>query len=88
VNIGVNVINPMQPDWMDAAANKREFGNKLALWSTVGTACQLDWAAPDKIQTEVRRRIQELGSEGLLLAPAYDIDFAPFENIVACVKYE
>jgi hypothetical protein len=27
-----------------------------------------------------------MGPGGLLLAPAYDIDFAPFENIVAFVE--
>jgi hypothetical protein len=34
----------------------------------------------------VQQRIQELGPEGLLLAPAYDIDYAPIENIVAFVE--
>jgi hypothetical protein len=34
----------------------------------------------------VQHRIQELGPEGLLLAPAYDIDYAPFDNIVAFVE--
>jgi uroporphyrinogen decarboxylase len=54
VDIGVNVINPVQPDCMDGAAIKRDFG--------------------------------DLGPQSLLLAPAYDIDFAPFENIVAFVE--
>jgi len=34
----------------------------------------------------VQRRIQELEPAGLLLAPAYDIDYAPFDNIVAFVE--
>jgi hypothetical protein len=34
----------------------------------------------------VRRRIRQLGPEGLLLSPAYDIDFAPFENVAAFVE--
>jgi hypothetical protein len=38
------------------------------------------------MRAEVQWCIQELGSEGLLLAPAYDIDFAPFDNIVAFVE--
>ena len=86
VDIGVNVINPVQPDCMDAAAIKQEFGDKLALWGTVGTARLWDWGTPDQIRAEVRRRIKELGPEGLLLAPAYDIDDSPFENIVAFVE--
>jgi uroporphyrinogen decarboxylase len=86
VDIGVNVINPIQPDCMEAAAIKREFGHELALWGTVGTARLWDLGTPDQIRAEVQQRIQELGPEGLLLAPAYDIDYAPFENIVAFVE--
>ena len=86
VDIGVNVINPVQPDCMDAAAVKREFGDKLAMWGSVGGARRWDWGTPDQIRAEVQQRIQELGPEGLLLAPAYDIDYAPFDNIVAFVE--
>jgi uroporphyrinogen decarboxylase len=86
VDIGVNVINPVQPDCMDAAAIKREFGDKLAMWGTVGSSRLWDWGTPDQIRAEVRHRIETLGPEGLLLAPAYDIDYTPFENIVAFVE--
>jgi uroporphyrinogen decarboxylase len=68
------------------AAIKREFGDKLALWGTVGPARLWDWGTPDQIRTEVQRRIRELGPQGLLLSPAYDIDYAPFDNIVAFVE--
>ena len=86
VDIGVNVINPVQPDCMNAAAIKREFGDRLAMWGTVGTALLWDRGTPDQVRAEVLRRIETLGPEGLLLAPAYDIDYAPFENIVAFVE--
>jgi hypothetical protein len=56
------------------------------MWGTVGSARLWDLGTPDQIRTEVRRCIQTLGPQGLLLAPAYDIDFAPFENIVAFVE--
>jgi uroporphyrinogen decarboxylase len=85
VEIGVNVINPVQPDCMDAAAIKQEFGDRLAMWGTVGNARLWDWGTPDQIRAEVRRCIETLGPQGLLLAPAYDIDFTPFENIVAFI---
>jgi uroporphyrinogen decarboxylase len=86
VDIGVNVINPVQQDCMDAAAIKREFGDRLAMWGTVGSARLWDWGTPDQVRAEVRRCIGTLGPEGLLLAPAYDIDFSPFENIVAFIE--
>jgi uroporphyrinogen decarboxylase len=86
VNIGINVINPIQPDCMDGAAIKREFGDRLAVWGAVGSAHLWDRGTPDQIRSEVRRCIETLGPQGLLLAPAYDIDFAPFENIVAFIE--
>ncbi|MFZ7126164.1 MAG: uroporphyrinogen decarboxylase family protein [Desulfobacterales bacterium] len=86
LEIGVNVVNPVQPDCMDAAAVKRAFGDRLALWGTVGTALQWDRGTPAQIREEVRRRIAALGPEGLLLSPAYDIDFSPFANIEAFVE--
>lgn len=86
VEIGVNVINPVQPDCMDAASIKAQFGDRLALWGTVGTANAWDLGTPDQIRAEVRQRSEQLGPAGLLLAPAYDIDFAPQENVVAFVE--
>ena len=56
------------------------------MWGTVGISRLWDWGTPAQVRAEVKRRIQELGPEGLLLAPAYDIDYAPFDNIVAFVE--
>jgi uroporphyrinogen decarboxylase len=86
VEIGVNVIHPVQPDCMDALAIKREFGRQLALWGTIGTARLWDQGTPGEIRSEVRRRLAELGPGGLLAAPAYDIDFVPAANIEAFVE--
>jgi uroporphyrinogen decarboxylase len=86
VEIGVNVINPLQPDCMDALAIKECFGDRLALWGTVGAAALWDHGTPAQIRSEVRRRIETLGPAGLLLSPAYDLDYAPFENIAAFVE--
>jgi uroporphyrinogen decarboxylase len=85
VGIGVNVINPVQPDCMDAAAIKAAFGDRLALWGTVGSASAWDHGTPDQIRAEVQQRIAQLGPAGLLLAPAYDIDFTPLANVVAFI---
>ena len=42
-------------------------------------------ASPERIAGEVQGRIADLGPGGLLLAPAYDIDFTPRENLAAFV---
>jgi len=74
LDIGVNAINPLQPEHMDADAVRREFGNSLALWGTVGRQTTFSFGNPDGIREEVRRRIETLGRSALVLCPAYDID--------------
>jgi uroporphyrinogen decarboxylase len=80
------VINPVQPDCMDALALKQRFGDRLALWGAVGTAALWQHGAPADIRAEVQHRIATLGPAGLLLSPAYDLDYAPFENVAAFVE--
>ena len=84
IEVGINAINPVQPDCMDPAAIKQAYGERLAIWGSVGTAMQWDLGTPDVIRNEVRERINALAPDGgYVLAPAYDLCFAPFENIVA-----
>ena len=84
--IGVNVINPVAPDCMDAAAIRKTFGGRMAMWGTVGTAWAWDRGTPTQLREEVRGRIRSLGRAGLLLSPAYDLDFAPRDNVAAFVQ--
>jgi uroporphyrinogen decarboxylase len=83
--LGVNVVNPLAPDCMDAVAIRRSFGDRLAFWGTVGTAMTWDQGSPAEVREEVRQRIAALGGAGLLLSPAYDLDFAPRQNVEAFV---
>jgi uroporphyrinogen decarboxylase len=86
--IGVNAINPLQPDHTDAARIRQRFGPRLALWGTVGHHTTFSFATPDDIRREVKHRIETLGRAGLILCPAYDIDEPdiPWENIAAFLE--
>lgn len=83
VEIGVDTINPVQPDCMDAPAIKRAFGDSLSIWGAVGTAALWTWGTPEQVRAEVHLRGRTLGPAGLLLCPAYDIDFASRESVLA-----
>jgi hypothetical protein len=82
----VDAVNPVAPDCMDAAAIRRAFGARPALWGTIGTAWAWDRGTPAQIRKEVRTRIESLGRGSLLLCPAYDLDFTPKENVAAFVE--
>jgi uroporphyrinogen decarboxylase len=88
MEIGVNALNPLQPEYMDAERVRRRFGPRLALWGTVGRHTTFANGTPDEIRREVRLRIATLGRAGLVLCPAYDIDEprAPWENIAAFLE--
>lgn len=88
MEIGVDAINPLQPEHMDAARIRRRFGPRLALWGAVGLQTTFSFAEPDAIRQEVRQRIAELGRAGLILCPAYDIDEPdiPAANIAAFLE--
>ena len=88
IEIGVNAINPLQPDHMDAARIRQRYGPRLALWGTVGHQTTFSFATPDAIRREVKHRIETLGRAGLILCPAYDIDEPdiPWENIAAFLE--
>jgi uroporphyrinogen decarboxylase len=85
IEIGVNAINPLQPEHMDPVRIRAQFGTRLALWGTVGRQTTFSFASPDEIRREVKLRIDTLGRAGLILCPAYDIDEPdiPQENVLA-----
>lgn len=88
IQIGVDAINPLQPDHMDATRVRRDYGRRIAIWGTVGSHTTFSFATPDEIREEVRLRIGDLGRYGLILCPAYDIDEPdiPWENVVAFLR--
>ncbi len=88
VEIGVDILNPVQPECMDAAALKRAFGDRLSFWGTIGTQSTLPFGSPDDVRREVRARIETVGvGGGLFLAPTHVIEpEVPFENIVAFIE--
>ena len=88
VEIGVNALNPLQPEHMDAQQVRQRCGPGLALWGTVGRQTTFSFGTPEEIRQEVRSRVEKLGRAGLVLCPAYDIDEPdiPWENIAAFLE--
>ncbi len=85
IEIGVNAINPLQPDHMDASRIRQRYGPQLVLWGTVGWQTTFSFSTPETIRQEVRQRVETLGRAGLILCPAYDIDEPdiPVENVIS-----
>ena len=85
MEIGIDILNPIQPEAMDPAAIKRRYGDRLSFWGTISVQRTMPLGTPDEVRAEVRARIREVGrGGGLILAPAHVLGpETPWENIVA-----
>jgi uroporphyrinogen decarboxylase len=87
IDVGVDIVNPLQPDVMDVPRLAATYGDRLTFFGTVGTARLWAWGTPEAIRDEVRERITTVGrGGGLIIAPAYDLEPAgdiPWANVVA-----
>jgi uroporphyrinogen decarboxylase len=82
---GMEILNPVQPECMDPAAIKRQYGDRLSFWGTVSVQRTMPFGTPDEVRAEVRARIRQVGrGGGLILAPSHVLaPEVPWENIVA-----
>ena len=85
IEIGLDVLNPLQPLAIDPCKIKKKYGKRLALFGGFCVQQIMPFATPEKIKLEVNRLINECGKNGgYILAPAHHIQAdTPIENICA-----
>ncbi len=85
VEIGFDLINPIQPECMDVVDIKRRFGDQVCLHGTISCQRTLPFGTPEDVEAEVRQRIDCCGrGGGLILSPSNTITpDVPLENILA-----
>jgi len=85
IEIGLDVLNPIQPECMDPAAIKRRYGDRLAFFGTIGTQTTFPFGSPEDMRQEIRQRIETVGKGGgLILAPSHMLEpDVPWQNILA-----
>lgn len=89
VEIGVTILNPVQPECMDPAAVRRRYGRRLAFDGCVGTQTTFPFAAPAEVASTVRRLVRQLdgAAGGLMLAPTHVLEpEVPPANVAAFVE--
>ena len=53
IEIGLDVLNPIQPASMDPARLKREYGDRLCFWGSLDEQHTLPFGSADDVRTEV-----------------------------------
>ncbi|MCD6232299.1 hypothetical protein J7K28_06740 [Candidatus Aerophobetes bacterium] len=85
IEIGLDVLNPIQPESMDPSWIKKRYGNNLCLWGTVSTQRTLPYGKPEDVENEVINRIKNCApGGGFLIGPTHNIQLdVPEENLLA-----
>ena len=88
IEIGLDVLNPVQPACLDPAELKRRFGDRLCFWGSLDEQHTLPFGSPVDVQAEVRTRLDTIGRRGgLILGPTHHVQLdTPMENFWAMVE--
>jgi uroporphyrinogen decarboxylase len=83
IEVGVTVLNPVQPETLDLRQVARRYRDRLAFWGTIGTQTVMPFGTPAQVEQAVREAI-DLFAPGLVVAPTHVLEpDVPWANIVA-----
>ena len=88
IEIGVNMITPLQAEALDFNFLKREYGKYLTFWGGVSTQRTMPYGTPDEVRKEIRELKRILGKDGgYILAPSHELQGdVPLENMLAFIE--
>lgn len=86
IEVGVTVLNPVQPECVDMKWVKNKYGDRLAFWGTIGTQTVMPFGTPEDVKRTVKEMI-DLFAPGLVIAPTHVLEpDVPWDNITALFK--
>lgn len=85
IELGMDVLNPVQPECMSFEEVHSRYGNRLSFWGTIGTQTTMPHGSADDVKQEVRKNLSLCEpSGGLVIAPTHMLEpDVPWSNIVA-----
>jgi uroporphyrinogen decarboxylase len=88
IEIGVDVLNPIQPMAMDPVKIKKEYGRNLCFWGSLDIQQTLPFGTPEQVKAEVITRLKTIGrGGGLLIGPTHNLQLdTPLENFWAMIE--
>lgn len=83
IEIGVQILNPVQPECMDPVKIKEQYGDKLSFRGTIGTQTTLPFGSAEEVERICIEMITKVGKGGgLILAPTHMVEpEVPWENV-------
>jgi uroporphyrinogen-III decarboxylase len=87
IDIGIDVLHPVQPTCSDLARLKHDFGTRLSFWGSIDEQRTLPFCSPGDVRDEARRHIATLGHNGgLILSSARIQQDTPMANFMAMLE--
>lgn len=75
IDIGVTVLNPVQPECLDIHHLKKQYGGSLVFDGTIGTQSTMPFGTPEEVRSVIRSRKRELGADGaLVISPTHVLE--------------
>lgn len=74
IEIGLDVLTPVQPEAMDPKKLSIEFGKNLSFMGGISTQSTLPFRTPQEVRKEVINRIKVLGrNNGYIISPSHEV---------------
>lgn len=88
IEIGLDVLNPIQPASMDPAKLKKAYGDHLCFWGSIDEQHTLPFGSAADVSAEVKTRLETIGKNGgLIIGPTHHVQLdTPMENFWAMVN--
>ena len=67
IEIGLDILNPVQPACMDPAELKRQYGQNLCFWGSIDEQHTLPFGTSQDVADEVLLRLRTIGRDGGLI---------------------
>ncbi|MEI7437124.1 MAG: uroporphyrinogen decarboxylase family protein [bacterium] len=85
IEIGVDILNPVQPESMKFDEVYREVGGRISFWGTIGTQSTLPFGTPAEVKQAVWSNLRTCGKQGgIVIAPTHMVEpEVPWENLMA-----
>jgi uroporphyrinogen decarboxylase len=87
IDIGVDIVNPIQPECNDLEEIGRRYDDRISFWGGIGTQTTMPYGTKEEIAKKVKEVQGQLGKKGgLLIAPSHILEpEVPWDNVLAFV---
>jgi uroporphyrinogen decarboxylase len=88
IEVGVDILNPVQPECMSFDEVHSKFGNRLSFWGTLGTQQLLPFGTRNEVISTTLSRLARCGQQGgIVIGPTHMVEpEVPWENLTAIME--